>query len=349
MHTHPITADSSRSSCGSDERGFTLSELLVATAITLTVGGAAMTAAVHFGRNTLSATGMTDLNQNLRIAMNLVVRDMLQAGLEIPVGGIPMPSGPTVLQKVLRPGPMGSDIEFDEEWTTIPAVVTGHGLGPLVNGVHTDIVTLLRGDFRLPWDTLQPAGYPIMSADGTRLTFPAGFPIDGDADGVKKGDLIMLRTNAASTLMEVTNVAGQVVFFGAEAESHLNQHNAPGGVLQLNPSGLDFPVRPWRIVMVTYYLDTSGEAPALMRRQGYGEERKIALGIEDMQLTWDLVDSVDSAVDEPEAPDTPHQIRKANLQMAARTFDRSTTGTHLHVSLKTQVSLRSLAFVDRYK
>jgi hypothetical protein len=334
-----------------DERGFTLAELLVATVITLTAGGAALAAAIHFGRHTSGANGMTDLNQNLRVAMNLVVRDLLQAGMEIPVGGISIPSGPTVLQKVVRPGPIGSDMSFDEDWATIPAITPGQGIGPILNGTPTDMVTVLRGDARLPWDDLEDAGAVTIAADGSSITFPPGFPIDGDVDGVKEGDLLMVTANARTTLLEVTSVMGQTAYFATSAPSRLNQPNAPGSIMQLQSGGSFAGATARRILMVTYYIDTNGEAPALMRKQNYGDERKLAIGVDDLQLSWDLVDGMTnpSGVDEPEPPNTPHQIRKANLAMAARSFDRTANGAYLHASLKTQVALRSLAFVDRYK
>ena len=103
--------------------------------------------------------------------------------------------------------------------------------------------------------------------------------------------------------------------------------------------------------MITYYLDASGSLPSLMRKVNYGTERKIAVGIENFQLTWDLVDGVTnpSNVDEPTPPNEPGQIRKANLHMSARTQDRVGTGSYMRAALNTQVALRSLAFMERYR
>jgi hypothetical protein len=312
------------------------------------VSGAALSAIVHAQRNALGANALTDLNQNLRVSMNIVVRDLIQTGFDIPVGGIAIPTGGLTLQ-VYRPGPTGSELMFDEDWVSVPAVTPGHGLGPNINGTATDIVTVLRSDTKLPW-----AQMPIVTVavDGEAITFDAGFPIDDDVTGIKAGDLMMLSTASGNTLMEVTDVDGQTVYFGEEAESRLNQHDAPAGsIMALQEGGAWIGVVARRVVMVTYYLDDSGEAPSLMRRLNYGEERKIAIGVENLQLTWDLVDGDENpaGLDEPEAPNTPHEIRKANLHMAARTFDRSSTGKYFRSNLNTQVALRSLAFVDRYK
>ena len=103
--------------------------------------------------------------------------------------------------------------------------------------------------------------------------------------------------------------------------------------------------------MITYYLDSSGSVPSLMRKVNYGTERKLAIGIENFQLTWDLVDGVTnpSNVDEPVPPNEPGQIRKANLHMSARSQDKTGSGSYMRSALNTQVALRSLAFVDRYQ
>jgi type II secretory pathway pseudopilin PulG len=325
-------------------------ELLVALVITLIMGGAAFSAAVSSYRTSSGASALTDVNQNLRVAVNVVVRDLLQTGLEIPVGGISIPTGGSFV--VERPGPIGADLEFsddDGDWVAVPSVTPGAGLGPIINGQATDIVTVLRSDVALPW-----AQTPVVTVatDGQSITFPDTFPIDDDVDGIKEGDLIMLTSNSGSTLMEVTEVSGQLVSFGASAESHLNQHSAPfGSIMQIRDGGQFIGVVARRILMITYYLDDSGESPTLMRRVNYGNERKIAVGIENLQLTWDLVDGVTnpSGLDETELPHTPHQIRKANLTMGGRSFERLSNGGHLRSNLSTQIALRSLAFVDRYQ
>ena len=88
--------------------------------------------------------------------------------------------------------------------------------------------------------------------------------------------------------------------------------------------------------MITYYLSdasTGGSAtPSLMRRVNYGDERLIGVGIDNVQLTWDLVDGATnpSNVETPVSPNTPHQVRKANLHMAARDH-RPTVESSAHV------------------
>jgi prepilin-type N-terminal cleavage/methylation domain-containing protein len=340
------------------ERGFTLPELLVAMVLTLTVLAAAGTALQDASRASEAGATMTDVNQNLRIGMNVLIKDLLQTGEGIPTGGIPIPSGAGA-EPVARPGPVGSDWEFPAEWATLPAVSPGAGIGPLVNDVNTDAVTLLYSDHSItltPPDPDDPT-FVDYADDGSAFTFHSSIDLDDDATGLEVGDLIMFTNGLGNALQEVTGVSGQAVTFASTAPSKLNQRTAAAGtILQLRDLNGDFPsLTAKRIRMITYYLHvpTSGPitSPHFIRRVNYGDERIVAIGVENIQLTWDLVDGVTNPtnVEEPEDPYSPNQIRKANLFMAARSLEKfSRTDSYLRSSLVTQVSLRSMAFVSRY-
>lgn len=342
-----ITAiDSARAS----ERGFSLPELLVATAITLTVLGGALRVLQEAAQTTRHATAATEVNQNVRVAMNVLIRDLLQAG-EGDFGlrtGISIPSGAGA-DLIVRPGPAGANWTFPAGYTVLPAVSPANGIGVAVNGVAvngvaTDVVTLLYQDRRLDFSGV----IPNIPASGASMNFPNGFPIDDLAIGIRDGDLIRFGNGA---MQEVTSVAGNTVHFRDDAASRLNQRNAPqGSVMALRgdePAFPDLPVS--RVVMVTYYLRLGPNGtPQLMRRVNYGPERVVAAGIENLQLTWDLVDGLANPTGvEDFAAEAEGQIRKANVYMAGRSR-RIGTGQPVRSALTTQVSLRSMAFVSRY-
>ena len=105
--------------------------------------------------------------------------------------------------------------------------------------------------------------------------------------------------------------------------------------------------------MVTYYLDytTSPTTPRLIRRINNSAGQVVGLVLEDLQLSYDLVDGVTNPtnVETPVAPNSNNQIRKVNIFISGRTDAViQNTNDYLRHSLTTQVSLRSLAFVDRY-
>jgi hypothetical protein len=125
--------------------------------------------------------------------------------------------------------------------------------------------------------------------------------------------------------------------------------------------------------MITYYLDNTLDAttPRLIRHMNWGDPnaavnqrgQTVAFSIENLQFTYDMLDGVTnptnvSMVDadltsagacDPN-PCSPNQIRKVNLFIAGRSAQPfSVTKRFFRTTLNTQVSLRSLALVDRYK
>lgn len=333
------------------EAGFSIIEAMVATTLALLV---LSTSAGLFTRaleitDTARLSGST--NHGMQAAMTMMVRDFMQAGQGIPRGGFPIPfGGPT--QPIVRPGPPGSALTFNPTWVTFPAVATGGAIGPTVLGVTTDMVTVLYADA-----TLQLNQFPLaaIAPTGGSMTVNAGTPIGG-VNGVRIGDLILF-TNALGTAVQyVTAVNGQIVTFASPDPFNFNQRVAPQGsimALQSSP-GVFPPTTATRIWMVSYYIDatTDPNLPRLVRRVNFGTPLAIALGAENLQFTYDLVNGTTNPtnVETPAAPNSPHQIRKANLFLSARSLDKSLpTNQYLRNSMGLSVGLRSLTFVDRYK
>ena len=88
----------------------------------------------------------------------------------------------------------------------------------------------------------------------------------------------------------------------------------------------------------------------------------VAFDIENLQITYDIADGVTNPANvrmtdadlngtgacAPRAC-SPNQIRKVNLLLSGRSARPSRVlGQYFHNTLVTQISLRSLAFVDRY-
>ncbi len=138
------------------DRGFTLVELLVTMAITTIIMGATMAAMNDAIKATESAKLITGMNNGLRTAMDLMVRDILQVGQGLPAGRVVLvPSGANSAPMQL-PGPIGSSFQLDGPsfcpeptfvCTQITAVVPGPGRGPeVVAGRPTDMLTIVGAD-----------------------------------------------------------------------------------------------------------------------------------------------------------------------------------------------------------
>src|SRR5688572_9174539 len=102
------------------ESGFTLVELMIASLVTLVVMGVAFSTFRDALALNDAVVQLGESSQNLRAGTNLLVRDLLQAGRNIPTGGVSIPSGPGATA-IKRPGPPESGFFFkndDAESTT---------------------------------------------------------------------------------------------------------------------------------------------------------------------------------------------------------------------------------------
>jgi hypothetical protein len=355
---------------------------MLATTITLIV----MAMAMGTFKNALAlndtVTLIADSSQNLRSGTNGFVRDLMQAGRGIPIGGIPIPSG-TGATALVRPAPPVGVLNFDNTTqTTLHAVTTGYQLGPLVNGRLTDIVTILALDptsyveypplafNQLPLNYAAPlpaglaAPLPALADDGASLDvgqFAAW--INDPVSGIKAGDLLLFNNQNGTAIQTVTSTSGTTVSFAAGDPFNFNQRTVSrGSIMQILGGGPAFPPTDViRVQMLTYYLDdvTTPGVPRLMRRVNHFDAQALAGVVDDLTVTYDLVDdrlNPVNPVNQPTVPVTiggnifgPNQIRKANLRVAVRSESRSSAqNDYLRSTATTVVSLRSLAYIDRY-
>jgi hypothetical protein len=363
------------------EAGFSLVELLTATTISLIVIGTAMAAFKDGIAMNDTATNLADASQNLRGGMNFLVRDLVSAGRLIPTGGIPLPNGPGS-GPIKRPSPPGTALTFDNvNATTLTAIVTGAGQGPTVDSRPTDMVTILTIDpildaCRLGALVVSPSGtggnVPVMAADGSNFNVGTNVPclgtgatgtwLVGDATQgqapLNKGDLILFTDPLGnSAIQTVTSVSGTNVFFTSDANDSFgfNQRNVTAGsITQILGASLSAQ----RVFMWTYYVDSTvmGQ-PHLMRQLNFYSPQALAGVVEDLELSYDLVDGTVNPVDVKTLPFTLNgntytssNIRKVNVHVGVRSEAMSTKQhDYLRNHLSTVVSLRSLAYVDRYK
>ena len=360
----------------SDERGFTLAEMLVGTAVMLIVTGTALSTFQSALNMTDTATQFADANQNLRAGANQMFKDIMQAGRIIGPEGIPIPNGGGA-QPIRRPGPPGSSLTFDVTTTTnLPDITSGQHLGPTVNGQTTDVITVMTVDPFMPTIETPPAGTTdpnegTLAPDGGMVTLPAtSLWLVGDAANdtppVHVGDLVLFKNPRGMAVQTITRLDGTHIYFDANDWFNFNQRNAPQGtVMQIKDTAS--AATAWvektslfRLMMVTYYVDavTAPTAPRLMRAVNNFTPQALAGVIEDLDFTYDLVDGVNNPVEIPDLPYTDtvagvtynaNQIRKVNVHVGVRSESRSRiTNDYVRNHISTSVDVRSLASVDRY-
>ena len=123
------------------------------------------------------------------------------------------------------------------------------------------------------------------------------------------------------------------------------------------------PVTMFRALMITYYVDnvTTPGTPRLTRLVNHFTPQALAGVVEDLDLTYDLVDEVTNPTNVTSLPWTDNsvnpvvtynanQIRKVNVHVGVRSEQLSKpTQDYVRNHISTSVDVRSLASVDRYK
>ena len=338
--------------------GFTLVEVIIAMAVTMI----AMAAAVLLFRDSTKAnnsvTQTSDMSDNLRAGLNLVVQDLIQTGTGIPTGGISIPNTvnaagcnigrpvnrpPTVLNNVFQ----GPNTAHKGCNVILPAIEPGPDLGPTVtspdgtSGPKSDIITIMYADntLSLVQKAINGATCPAgsIAADGSTITFDprAGCATLGAAGiPINPGDLLMIyNANQPNGILQtVTSVAGQTLNFAAGDAFNLNGRSTTetaGTIKQLqNADGTYPPTSATRVWMVTYYLDATTDAnhPMLMRAVNFNTPQPVAETLENLQFAYNLADGTKPApVNQPAVPTVPaptgdseNQIRSVNVYMGAR-------------------------------
>ena len=366
--------------------GFTLIEALVGLAVTMTVLGGA----VLLFRDLTNANGkvsqISDMSDNMRAGLNLMVQDLKLTGTGIPTGGIAVPNtidgnGCNVSLPVNRP-PSQLKLSFQGPNSlqpgcnvVMPAIEPGPALGPAITSPdgttapQSDIISILYADNTLALDQkpINGAKCPtgLIAADGSSVSFDPGCVLLGSAGiPVSPGDLIMFNNANGNCLQTVSSVSGQTLKFDAGDAFNLNgrsKSETAGTILQLQnkdagglPDGTYPSTSATRIWMVTYYLDGSADAahPRLMREINFNTPQIVGETIETLQFAFNLVDgSNPSPVNQSNIPakDTENEIRAVNVYLGTRSAEPNRGGKYMRSNAETQVALRSMAYFNNYQ
>jgi len=366
------------------QAGFTMIEFMIAMAISLIALGATMLAFKDATTTNQSVTLKSDISDNLRAGLNLIEQDLILAAEGIPTGGIPIPYTPGPASclgsggaPINRPNLTGG-LTFPVCNVVLNAVEPGWELGPPITspdstpGVNTDMITILYADNTLALNARminEPAVAPnpgcpngSITNNGQTVTFDSTCILFSPT-GVQLnvGDLIMFSNAKGNAIQEVTAVSGQTLTFSAGDGLNLNGRTDPQGTMtQLentnasgNPNGTFPPTTATRIWMITYYLDnvTDPLHVRLIRRTNYNAGQPVGETIENLQFKYNFIDGVTNPSGQQTIPTglSESQIRAVDVILGARsTSVWSKNHTYLRNNLMTQVSLRSMAYVNRY-
>lgn len=368
------------------ETGFTLIELLVAIVVTLIVLAGAVLAFRDSTKANSSVSQKSDMSDNMRAGLNLIVQDLIQTGTGIPTGGISIPNtvnaaGCNVGAPVNRP-PAVLNLTFQGPNSTtpgcnviLPAIEPGNGIGPVITSPDgtrspaTDIINIMYADNTLQALSQKPingAACPAgsISATGSTIVFdPACVTIGSAGIPINPGDLIMVYNNNGNCLQTVSSVAGQTLTFNPNDAFNLNRRTTTetaGTIQQLQnltggvPNGTYPPTSATRVWMITYYLDATADPnhPMLMREVNFNTPEPVAETLENLHFAFNFADgTTPPPVNQFAVPagDNENQIRSVNVYISARSAGRNSDTQYARTNLTTQVALRSMAYFNTYK
>jgi len=264
---------------------------------------------------------------------------------------------------------------------TAPDATTGTPLNP--NSI-TDEVTMLYADNTAGLDSLPinqpatpgppasagcPAGTIVMSGTTVTAHFdPTCLNLSNNPNHItlNTGDLIMFTNTNGNALLYVSsvNTGGNSLTFSAGDPFNLNGRSESGGTIKYlqtsstcGGAATCFPTTLLtRVWMITYYLDNTSAAPyvRLVRQVNMNPGVPVGETLENLQFTYNFIDGATNPANQASVPtgNSENNIRSVNVYLGARStrpIHQGSQTIYSRSNLMTQVSLRSLAAVNRYQ
>lgn len=310
--------------------GFTLLELMVSMALGLLVM-AALASLFKMGMNsTILVEQRTQAQEEMRVGMDLIVKDLSLAGAGLPSGGLQLPTGTgnNGLSKfgcdqsgtchVLNFTYPANGASTNYMYGIIPGYLNGVEGGASITAAPSppainDSVTVVYADYNFP---LSQYNAQFTNANGTSVSLATSAtpypPLITAAGGLQQGDIIMITGGGKTAVGEVTNLASSgtggsnsaagVLTFANSDPLNLNQSGAQLGSLAqvASATGVNTNVASIaRLYVVTYYLSTTATAAyagapqtvRLMRQVNGLTPIPVADNIINLQFAYDTYNS----------------------------------------------------------
>ena len=334
-------------------RGFSIFELIIAMGLaTVVLGGALALTSQAIGISDM-VSQRSDMQQNGRVAINMMARDASLAGTGFPTSGIQLPSGTSSQDSYLACDDTECYLAPNHVYTAdrLYATWPGEAGGPVINGVATDVVTLVYDD---PTTDFQKWQFTSVEATGNKVFFdPTTDPAyDHPVFGINPGDVLLMNTGTGQAVTTVTSVLTNYEV-RLNPNDPLNFNQQGGAAFGHFKSLLPADVWPRRIFIITYYINNlDPDIPLLMRQVNAQPPMAVAEYVENLQVTYDIYDeltSVGTAALDDEGG-LPNQIRKTNITLTVRSPGETMIGQDFQrITLTTSVGPRNMTYRDRYE
>jgi prepilin-type N-terminal cleavage/methylation domain-containing protein len=310
------------------QRGFSLLELMVASAIGL-VGILAMTSLFRQGMTaTFTVTQRAEVQQNMRAAIELMTKDISMAGAGLPSGGLQLPTaGGSTKVACNQSGTCYVPADTYPTGNFMYGILPGYGNGVESGAVIAsapaavnDSITSIYCDYNFPLNNFSftfPSTTQATVAPATTIT--AGEPTNILAPGgLNVGDLLFFLvstpgagtagssggTSSAQTAAVVAEITGlpnnTTIDFASGDALNFNQtgvNSLAYTISNLGPAlGGGNTVTVCRLNAVTYFLQVPAaggtvQSPRLMRQVNGLTAVQVADNIINLQFSYDVISS----------------------------------------------------------
>jgi prepilin-type N-terminal cleavage/methylation domain-containing protein len=348
--------------------GFTLLELMISMAVGLIVMAALASLFKTGLDSTMLVMQRAETQQNMRAAINLLVKDISMAGAGLPAGGIQLPSGAgssPVKFGCDQGGTCHVPVNAYPNNNYMYGILPGYNNGVENNAVIpaapppviNDSITSIYADYNFPlyeydvtFTVPGNGGQITLTPDAAYVPPPP--PVNA-AGGIQVGDLIMLSNSLGTAVGEVTNLGPGSITFADLDPLNMNQSGAAQNNIQAISNGANTVA--YRLFAVTYYLTVpgNGQTPRLMRQVNGLGASPVADNIINLQFAFDIYNSLNSALD-PNQPnplnagESPNLIQKINIVVMGQSMLNHGSKSQ-NMYLATSVSARNMAFRNRYQ
>ena len=340
-------------------RGFSIFELIIAMGLaSVVLGGALALTSQAIGISDM-VSQRSDMQQNGRVAINMMALDASLAGTGFPVSGIQLASGKSSKDSYFACDTGGCYVT-NNVYTAerLYAVWPGQAGGPTIGGVATDVLTVVYDDPTSNFDEFLLA---TIGSQGKKIWFnPATTPAYNDAVvGLKVGDVLLGNNANGQAVITVTDVlTAEEVHIGSNDPLMFNQQGGSAfghfkSLMHPPANPLYAPTTVRRIFIVTYYIDNSDpDVPLLMRQVNAHPPMAVAEYVENLQVTYDIYDEnlAVATANLDDAGGQPNQIRKTNISLTVRSPGETLLERDFQrITLNTSIGPRNLTYKDRYE
>lgn len=323
------------------ESGFSLVELVVGVTIFIIIM-ASIYGLLELGRSgRLNTTQRSEVLQNMRVALNTMGRDCINAGVDYPNQGAAAPDDS--LRALFNIANIAGDsTDGDTDADLLTPVYPKNNVNR-INDLITDQLAMafiddtFNGGSNLSITTINNSGERLITADG-------------DTSMCSVGDIYVVTGQNGSAVGMLTSKTGTDLLFAQGDPLGIN-----GGINADNPIGnIQSPASVQRIIWATYYVadeDGNGTATGTLRRRAYGGsnagvagyvDQPLAFGVQDLQIQYVLANG--EVVDVPDL-DQMQTVRQVRFSITVRSPDRDPkTNKPFESTLTSTFSTRNLTY-----